>query len=255
MPSADSRRAPSTPTAPAKRRADHGFWPYLLPYLAFMGLVELSRRVPDWAPLLLPLKALVPLGLILYFRLARGAYPELSGYRWSGAPLDLLVGAVLAITWAGPPLLWLAVRPEDTSGFDTAIYGEGRELFALSLRMLGYAVATPLLEELFVRSWAMRYADVFQSRGDFRKVPVARFTPVSFAVMMAVFIGTHGGWELYVMWFWALASTLYFYWRGHLMAVVLLHAATNAALLLFAALSGGVWDDGSGSPVSLWFLV
>jgi hypothetical protein len=54
---------------------------------------------------------------------------------------------------------------------------------------------------------------------------------------------------------WAILSTLWFYWRRQLMAVVVLHAATNGAILLIVALSDGVLLDASGNPLPVWFFV
>ncbi len=29
------------------REEGHGWWPYVIPYLAFLGVVELGRRLPE----------------------------------------------------------------------------------------------------------------------------------------------------------------------------------------------------------------
>ena len=66
---------------------------------------------------------------------------------------------------------------------------------------------------------------------------------------------THLPWEYWVMVPWATLSTLWFYWRRHLVAVIVLHAATNGTILLAAALASGVFQDGEGNPLPLWFFV
>ena len=77
-------------------RKDHGFWPYLVPYfVAYLILVEIGGRTPpEFAGIVLALKAIVPLGLLIHYFTRQGAYPELRGYRWrpSEVGLDLLVG-------------------------------------------------------------------------------------------------------------------------------------------------------------------
>ena len=54
---------------------------------------------------------------------------------------------------------------------------------------------------------------------------------------------------------WAVLSTLWLYWRRHLMAVVVLHAATNGSILLFVIAMGGEISLGAGAPLPLWFFV
>ena len=52
-------------------------------------------------------------------------------------------------------------------------------------------------------------------------------------------------WEWWVAVPWVIGSSLWFYYRGHLGAVILFHAAANATILLAA-----IWTDGP-----LWFFV
>ena len=70
-----------------------------------------------------------------------------------------------------------------------------------------------------------------------------------------IFTLAHMPWEYWVMLPWAVLSTLWFYWRGHLMAVILLHAGTNGAILLWIAWMGGVYVGANGAVLPLWFFV
>ena len=50
-------------------RRGHGWWPYILPYISFLLLVEISNRVPDGLALvMLVLKPGVPVGLMVWYR-------------------------------------------------------------------------------------------------------------------------------------------------------------------------------------------
>ena len=73
--------------------------------------------------------------------------------------------------------------------------------------------------------------------------------------VLVIFTLAHMPWEYWVMAPWAILSTLWFYYRRHLVAVVVLHAATNASILVFVALTSGHFPDGSGGSLSLWFFV
>ena len=50
-------------------------------------------------------------------------------------------------------------------------------------------------------------------------------------------------------------TNLWFYHRGHIGSVILVHAVTNATILLLVVLGSGVLTDAEGQPLSLWFFV
>jgi CAAX prenyl protease-like protein len=239
----------------AKRR-DHGWAPYWLPMLAFLLIVEVGGRAPESAAgLFLALRVLVPGGLVLWYA-TRGGYPELRGFRADAAVgLDVAVGLLGAALWVAPFLLRDGLRP-DEGGFDAALpFGAGGVALALGLRAVGYAVVTPFVEELFVRSWLLRFAVVWRSGGDFRKVPIASFTWPSFAVTTAYFVFTHVPWEWGVMLAWTLLTMAWFYWRRHIVPLIVVHAVTNGAIFAFVLLCDGRFRDASGVPIPLWFLL
>ena len=243
-------------------RYGYGFWPYILPYAAFVLLAQFSGDFPErlWLPLLL-IKPAVPAALIAFF-CAKGMYPELRGFGpyARGLPLDIGLGVASALLWMAPYLYapeavatalgsidtFLGTPwPDRAAGFDPARAGPELAALALSLRAFGYVLVTPLFEELFIRSFVMRYADVYDVRRDFRDVPIARYTVRSFWIATAFFTFGHVLWEWWVAIPWMMASCWWFYRRGHLGAVIALHAAANATILALA-----IWADGP-----LWFFV
>jgi len=236
---------------------DHGWWPYLAPYIGFLLTLEISRRMPEaTAGVMLFVKPAVPLGLMLWF-FARGAYPELRASRLDAlrTPLDAALGIVLAVLWMAPFVMLPALGPEDPEPFDPSVLGGGQEALALGVRMFGYAIVTPLFEELFIRSFVMRYADVWAERGDFRSVPLARYSLRSFITTIVVFTLGHVPWEWWVAVPWVAITNLWFYWRRDLLSVIVVHGVTNAAILVIATFGEGWFTDASGAPLSLWFFV
>lgn len=237
-------------------RRGHGWWPYWVPFFGFLALVSIGAGLPDaLQPLWLLVKVALPGGLCLWFA-ARGAYPELRGFRATpgGVALDVCVGLAGAALWVAPYLLFDRLRP-DAEGFDPALFGAGREELALAVRGVGYAVVTPLVEELFMRSWLLRYLEVFDRGRDFREVPIAHFSWRSFLLVLAFFLASHAPWEWWVMSVWALGSMLWFYHRKHIVPLIVVHAVTNAAILAFAIWGQGRFVDAEGAPISLWFFV
>lgn len=224
--------------------------------LAFLLVAELSVRVSaSWAFPLLVGRVVVPLVLLMIFR-STGAYQELRfSVAWKTLA-DLLIGILLALVWMVPYLVVPSLRPDGSEGgFDPAMLGATLAPLVISIRMLGYAFVTPFMEELFMRSFLMRYADAFDSDEDFRSLPIGRYTLRSFLVVVAVFVVTHVTWEWWVMLPWAILSNLWFYYRKDLFAIVVVHAATNATILLSAVFLSRKFNDGEGGLLSLWFFV
>ncbi len=70
-----------------------------------------------------------------------------------------------------------------------------------------------------------------------------------------IFTIGHVPWEWWVAIPWVALTNVWFYWRGHLLAVVAVHASANATIVLAALYLDGFFGDGSGGPLSLWFFV
>ena len=240
---------------PQKQRKASGWAPYWAPYVSFLLLVEVSGRIATpLAPIFLVLRVIVPFGLIVFFAM-RDEYPELRGARWGAwAIADVAIGLFGAAVWIAPFLVFDSLRPSQ-HGFDVAQLGPGGEWLAQALRAFGYVVATPFVEELFVRSWLLRYVDVAETRKSFRSVPIAHFSWRSLAVVTLWFVLSHVRFEWGVMLAWTLLTMRWFYLRKHLAPIVLVHAVTNGAIFAFVVLFDGVFRDASGAPISLWFFL
>jgi len=238
-------------------RSGHGWGAYFWPYLSFLLILEIERRIPEEAaPYLLPVKVAVPLGVFLAYFL-RGHYRELRGCQWSitGVGQDVLVGVVGAALWMAPYLFIDSLRPAGDEAFDPNQFGSSLAWLALGLRAVGYGVATPFIEELFVRSWLIRYIDVFDRRGDFRDVPIGRYSLRSFAVVVVWFTFSHVPWEWPVAVAWIVMTQLWFYHRRQLPSMVIVHASSNLSILAFVVAFSGALLDGQGRPLDLWFFV
>jgi CAAX prenyl protease-like protein len=237
-------------------RRGHGWWPYWLPFFGFLALVTLGGALPAaWQPAWLLVKVVVPGALFLGFAV-RGAYPELRGFQATpgGVALDVGVGLAGAALWVAPYLLFDSLRPA-AEGFDPDLFGSDRQALALAVRGVGYALVTPFVEELFMRSWLLRYLEVFDQGRDFRDVPIAHFTWRSFLLIVVFFLASHAPWEWWAMTIWAVGTMLWFYHRKHIVPLIIVHAVTNAAILVFAMWGEGRFVDANGAPISLWFLL
>jgi CAAX prenyl protease-like protein len=115
----------------------------------------------------------------------------------------------------------------------------------LGLRFAGFAIVTPFIEELLVRSFLLRAADTYDTDRDFRDLPIGRFAWRSFLFTVAWFTFTHAQWEWPVAFAAGVVYNLWLYRRKHICALILTHAATNATLFAFV-----VW-----ASEDLWFFL
>ena len=247
----------------------HGWWPYWLPLMSFLVLGEIAGKCPEsWQPGFLPIKVAVP-GLLFVHFFRRGEFPELRSYRPGVGTflLDLAVGVLGAAVWMAPylfalqvePPLWAALpellQPDPAEGFDRFQLGAEFVGLTLAIRALGYALVTPFVEELFVRSWLMRFAHVFDKRLDFRNVPMAQFSWTSFWIVVIFFTASHVPWEWPVAVLWIVGTQLWFYYRRELGAMITVHAGSNGAIFLFVWLTDGRLGGAGGSVLDLWFFL
>lgn len=240
-------------------RTNHGWWPYVVPYVAFLVMSEIAARLPDAAdPWVLFLKPALVLALVVWFHRG-GAYPEWRGAgarigAWGGLQ-DVMVGLALTAIWVAPYLWFPALRPEPGGAFDPAMAGADWVPLILCGRFFGYAIVTPIFEELFIRSFVMRIAEVWESDRDFRDVPLAEYSARSLAITTVVFSLGHVPWEWWVCVPWVVLSSVWFYHRKSLSSVMLVHGVTNGALMALAIWGGELFQDADGSAFTFWFFV
>lgn len=243
-------------------RGESGFMPYVAPYFGFLLIVQLQS--PGWLDgslVLRILQVLVPAGLLLHY--ARGgAYPELRGFRpsLSGVAGDVGLGLAIAALWIVPVEAGWIGRPEGKA-FDPDQFGGELRGLVLGLRLTGFALVTPFMEELFVRSFLIRAAEAvsISRKGldidfdlDFRDVPMARFAWRGFLVTVGFFAFSHLNWQWPAAFVTGIVWNLWLYHRGHLMALVISHATANLAIFL-AVIYGPRLLPGGGSALDLWY--
>ena len=105
----------------------------------------------------------------------------------------------------------------------------------LAVRLYGLALMVPVMEEIFWRSFLLRYL----ARTDFESLPVGTFSAFSLTVMLAASAVAHPEWLVAV-----LASLAYALWMRQsrsLFGAILAHSTTNAALGAYV-LRTGEWQ-------------
>ena len=200
-------------------------------YIAFLVVESAAGGALDGRVLYLAQVVVVAALLAYFWR----AYVELRPPLRVRAPelaLGLAVGAAVFALWIHLDLPWArlgsgrGVAPELTGG--GAIAG-------FVVRVLGVVALVPIMEELFWRSFLMRWLD----RHDFLAVAPAAVTWRSLALSSLVFGLEHH------LWLAGIVAGVAFAWlyrrTGNLWIVVLAHAVTNA-LLEFWVVRTGNWQ-------------
>jgi len=207
------------------------------PFACYIAMLALEGQAHDlfagfdvrW---LYPLKILLVVGLLAAFR---RAYTELRGFEFSlgDAVLSLVAGLVVLAVWVGLDVSW-AVVGDPGAGYDPRDAGRINWLLA-GLRLAGAALVVPLMEELFWRSFVMRWLD----RSDFLTVNPAAVTWRAVLISSVVFGFEHHQWLAGIF-----AGVVYawLYRRtGRLHYAIFSHGVTNGALGIWV-LATGQWS-------------
>jgi uncharacterized protein len=147
--------------------------------------------------------------------------------------LAVILGLAVAAVWIGLdghyPALPLSGK---RSAFDPMALAQPRRALFLAVRLFGLVILVPLVEELFWRSFVIRWIQ----HPDFRRVPVGQVTWLAALVTSALFALAHPEWLPALLtglaWAWLLRAT------RSVSACVISHAVANLALGIYVLLFG-----------------
>ncbi len=198
-------------------------WPRVIPFATFMGFIAVSGLLPAESELwLYPIKTIVVLVLLVYFW---SSYHELHSPIIKDAKeagLAVGVGIVVYVLWVRMDWSW-ALQGEMTE-YNPFQEGSGLGWVLAAFRIFGASIVVPLMEELFWRSFLIRWV----VNPDFEKVAFGTFTLGSFAATVVLFGLEHNLWLAGMM-----AGAAYnglYYQTRRLWPCVLAHAITNFIL-------------------------
>lgn len=224
---------PDAPGSPA--RPDRAALARVAPFAVFMACIGLEEilRLPAvsaaW-PLsertLLSLYPLRPTAALILLLLFRKHYTELvwADLARAGQTLrSLALGLLVFALWVN--LDWPFATLGEPPGFNPTIFPEGPwRWWAVGSRVFGAVAVVPVMEELFWRSFLLRWL----TGRDFLRVPPGRFTPFAFLASCLLFGLEH---HFFLAGIAAGAAYALLLRRtGSLAQCVLCHAVTNLAL-------------------------
>jgi CAAX prenyl protease-like protein len=209
-------------------------WIRILPFAAYLffivigDVLERFGAPPGVLRWLYPVKiALVVVLLALFWR----RYAELKPFSLSIPTFAtaLLTGVVVLGLWISLDAGWMIVG--SSPGYDPRV--DGRiDWLLVAIRIAGAALVVPVMEELFWRSFLMRWID----SPDFESVEPSQLSLKSFAITVLLFGFEHN------LWLAGIVAGLAYGWlyKRHqtLWSPILAHAVTNGLLGLWVLRTG-----------------
>lgn len=212
-------------------------------FMAFIALEEGLRFIASKTGVeipytfflyLYPVKSVVVGGTLIYFR---KSYTEL---RWkdlhilSHTLLSITIGLIVFLLWIRMTWPWAIFGT--MSGFNPTGVSENITRNILTIfRVFGAAVIVPIMEELFWRSWLLRYI----ISPNFQSIEPGKFTIISFIIGTILFGLEHNLWVAGIM-----AGAFYsmlLYRTKSIAQCIVAHAVTNFVLAVFI-IQTGRWE-------------
>jgi CAAX prenyl protease-like protein len=222
--------------------------PYILPFAIFMVFTGLTGYVPAGMAWVYPLKTVV-VGILLigFWRF----YPEIrSKAPDARAPAEItgiasfllavVVGFVVFAIWILPDRLGVVIPSfSESSVFNpyNQFQSTGWIICWIGFRLFGSSVVVPVMEELFWRSFLIRYL----IEPDFKRVPIGAFSWLSFGVTVLLFGVEHHRWLVGIIA--GIIYNLLLYRTKSIFACILAHAITNLVLGIYVLVAHqwGYW--------------
>jgi CAAX prenyl protease-like protein len=211
--------------------------PYVLPFATFFLLIYLADYLEFLGQWEFPLRVAI-LALVLYF-FSR----HVIDLRVSRPASSCILGIAVFAIWIAPDLFfpgyrthWLFQNPI-TGALESSVSGDFRSSWMVLLfRSVRAIILVPVIEELFWRSWLLRWL----IRPDFETVPLGTYSAQAMWISAIFFASEHGPyWDVGLV-----AGLLYNWWMfrtRRLGDCILAHAITNALLCVYV-ISAGKWE-------------
>lgn len=215
-------------------------WAYVLPFAVFLAGTQFEGQAENEDGTLIgeryaAIYCVKILAVILAMIISRKAWRDLRPL--PGIPtivLSIVLGAFVTVFWIGldglyPPL------PESLgkrSAFDPTTLESPTKWLFLIFRTLGLVAIVPIIEELFMRDFILRYV----TDPNWQKIQPWAFNSTAAVVSLALFVAGHPEWFpallCGVIWLWLLHQS------RSVSALVISHAVANLGLGVYSVVTG-----------------
>jgi CAAX prenyl protease-like protein len=212
-------------------------WARVLPFALYMVFLAIEGGLADLAPAIdvrwvYPVKIAAVLAALWYYR---AVYSELlvrPSRLWAGL-IAPVIGLAVFVLWINLDAGWMNLGAG--AGYDPRDVDGAFNWPLLLLRLAGAALVVPLMEELFWRSFLLRWIQ----QQDFLALEPARIGLRAILISSLLFGLEHS------LWLAGIVAGLAYAWlyraSGNLWPPIIAHAATNLVLGLWV-LNTGAWQ-------------
>jgi CAAX prenyl protease-like protein len=202
---------------------------YVLPMAVFMLVTQAESQFPAYETALYIAKVVAVTGALLAFRRPLAdVRPDVRVL-----PLAFLVGLVVFVEWivvdplTPHPAFLASLGKRSAFNPFTAFPDPTQRALFLAVRFYGLAVMVPVMEEVFWRSFLLRWF----TDPDFERVTLGTFSGMAFAIVAVCFAAAHPEWLAALLC--AIAYGLLLRQTRSLFACVVAHGVTNLALGIY----------------------
>ena len=221
-------------------------WIRIIPFAVFMGFIGLQQVlewmvVKGWVDItpeqmlyLYPIKTLLVAAILIYLwkQYEELDFSDLKNMKQTAA--SVVIGLVVFVLWIN--MDWGIATFGDRQGFDPFLIADDTTRnIIIFFRICGAALVVPVMEEIFWRSFMLRYVIT----SDFASVRIGTFAINSFLICSVLFGLEHNLLLAGIMA--GAVYTLLLYWTKSISQCVLAHAVTNLVLGLYV-LQTGHWQ-------------
>jgi hypothetical protein len=228
------------PSAPGALSVDTPFlsraaWARILPFGTYIFFIVLGDMLERAGMTRAELRWLYPVqagAVLVLLALFWKQYEELraSFISLKQAALAVAVGVLVLVLWINLDLPWMVVG--SSAGYNPITNGE-IDWLLVAIRIAGAALVVPVMEELFWRSFLMRWIE----EADFQRVDPARVGLKAILISVVLFGFEHNLWLAGIVA--GIAYTLLYMRHRNVWSPILAHAVTNGLL--------GIWVVSTGN--------
>jgi len=198
---------------------------YVLPIALFLGITFLEGEFEKHYVWVYFAKIAIVVAALVWAR------PTWRDIRWQPGtiPLAVVLGFVLFLMWIAIEETLQYPHLGARTGFDpfAQISDAGLRTAFIGIRLFGLVLLVPFMEELFWRSFLIRYA----SQSQYQSLPIGTFTLTGAAITCGLFAIAHTEWIPAFLFAAALAGLLY--WTKSVFACFVTHLVTNLSLGIY----------------------
>jgi len=201
--------------------------PYLVPFAIYIGLSLIGSQFENGTYIMYPIKTIaVAVSLFIYRRNYIELYQKVS---LKAILFAILTGVLVFIIWILPEGHYPTLGESEFNPF--LFQNRTWIIFLISFRLIGAVLVVPIFEELFWRSFLIRWI----INQDFKQIPIAKFSWLSFILIVIFFGLEHHRWLVGMA-----AGAIYnglLYHQKNIRACVIAHAVTNLGLGIYVLIT------------------